>query len=365
MARTPIIRSLMRPHLLNLEPYEGVDPPEVLSERSGIPTERIVKLNGNENPYGPSPKVASALACYMSYHIYTDPLQRRVRQALSEYADTTQDRIVAGAGSDELIDLLMRLFLDPGDTVIQCTPTFGMYESFAEICGARVLSIPRGNHFEIDLPKVLEAARRGAKMAFIASPNNPTGDLMGEDTAREILATGMLVVIDEAYFEFAGSTLLALLGEYPNLVVLRTFSKWAGLASLRLGYGIMDEAISERLMTIKPPYNISIASELALFASLEDKELLLSRVEHLAQSRDELYKSLLEFKELQPIPSKANFILCRGPLGKGRWLYERLAEHGVFVRYYSNPLLENYIRITVGLPDENKTLREALKVILS
>ena len=118
-------------------------------------------------------------------------------------------------------------------------------------------------------------------------------------------------------------------------------------------------------MTIKPPYNISIASELALFASLEDKELLLSRVEQLVNSRDELYKSLFEFKELHPIPSKANFILCRGPEDKGRWLYERLAEHGVFVRYYNNPLLQNYIRITVGRPEENKALKEALKVILS
>jgi len=359
------IRSLMRPHLLGIQSYEGVDPPELLAQRAGIPVERIVKLNGNENPYGPSPKVVQALAEYTAYHIYPDPQQRRVRAALAEYVGTTPDRVVAGVGSDELIDLLMRLFLEPGDGVVLCTPTFGMYASFAQVNGARLMEVPRDQGFDIDVPVVRKAAEQGAKMTFIASPNNPTGNLASEATVRELLETGMLVVVDEAYYEFAGSTVASLVGEYSNLVVLRTLSKWAGLASLRLGYGIMDTAVAERMMTVKPPYNITIASELALFASLADKELLLSRVRALTGAREELFQQLAEFKELTPVPSRANFILFRGPEGKGEWLYEELANRGVFVRYYGAPPLQDSIRTSVGLPEENRALIGALQEIFS
>ena len=359
------IRSLMRPHLLDMQSYEGVDPPELLAQRAGIPVERIVKLNGNENPYGPSPKVVKALAEYTEYHIYPDPQQRRAREALAEYVGTTPDRVVAGVGSDELIDLLMRLFLEPGDGVVLCTPTFGMYASFAQVNGGRLMEVSRGQGFDIDVPGVRKAGEQGAKMTFVASPNNPTGNLVREATVRELLDTGMLVVVDEAYYEFAGSTVLPLVGEYSNLVVLRTLSKWAGLASLRLGYGIMNPAVAERMMTIKPPYNITIASELALFASLADKELLLSRVRALTGAREELFQQLAEFKELTPLPSRANFILCRGPEGKGQWLYEELANRGVFVRYYSDPPLQHSFRTSVGLPEQNRALVGALQEILS
>ena len=359
------IRSLMRPHLLDMQSYEGVDPPELLAQRAGIPVERIVKLNGNENPYGPSPKVVKALAEYTEYHIYPDPQQRRAREALAEYVGTTPDRVVAGVGSDELIDLLMRLFLEPGDGVVLCTPTFGMYASFAQVNGARLMEVPRDQGFDIDVPGVRKAVEQGAKMTFIASPNNPTGNLVSEATVRELLDTGMLVVVDEAYYEFAGSTVEPLVGEYSNLVVLRTLSKWAGLASLRLGYGIMDPVVAERMMTVKPPYNITIASELALFASLADKELLLSRVRALTGAREELFQQLAKFKELTPVPSRANFILCRGPEGKGQWLYEELANRGVFVRYYRDPPLQDSIRTSVGLPEQNRALVGALREILS
>ncbi len=365
MPKTTDIRSLMRPHLLDMEPYQGIDPPELLAQRAGIPEERIVKLNGNENPYGPSPRVAEALARYTTYHIYPDPQQRRAREALAEYAGTSPERVVAGVGSDELIDLLMRLFLEPGDGVVLCTPTFGMYETFAQVNKVAVVEVPLDERFEIDVSGVREAARRGAKMAFIASPNNPTGNLVSEETVRQLLDTGMLVVVDEAYYEFSCSTVLPLMSEYPNLVVLRTLSKWAGLASLRLGYGVMDTAVSERLMTIKPPYNITVASELALYASLEDRELLLSRVKALVQAREELFGELARLKALVPVPSSANFILCRCAPGNGKWLYDELATRGVFVRYYGTAPLQDCIRISVGLPAENQALLSALEAILS
>ena len=365
MVKPTNIRNLIRPHLLDMAPYQGIDPPEVMAQQAGVAIERVVKLNGNENPYGPSPKVMEALAGYSDYHIYPDPQQRQVREALAGYADTTPDRVVAGAGSDELIDLLLRLFLEPGEGVVQFSPTFGMYAAFTQLCGGRTIEVPRDEHFAIDPASVRQVARSDAKMAFIASPNNPTGNLAPEAVVRELLDAGIVVVVDEAYYEFACSTFALLVPEYANLVVLRTFSKWAGLASLRLGYGIMDSALAERMMTIKPPYNTSVASELAVFASLGDKELLLSRVRTLVQATEELMRELAGFKELTPFPSRANFILCRVADGNGYWLYEELAKRGVFVRYYPTPPIHDSIRISIGLPEQNQALLKALEEIFS
>ena len=365
MARTKNIRSLMLPHLLEAVPYGAIDPPEVLARQAGIPEEQVVKLDGNENLYGPSPKVAQALARFKDYHIYPDPQQRRVREALASYAGTTPDRLIAGAGSDEIIDLLLRLFVAPGDRVIQCVPTFGMYATFAHLVGGELVSLPRNETFDVDVDSVRRTAREGAKVLFLTSPNNPTGNLVSEATVRQLLELDLLVVVDEAYYEFSGNTVASLVGEgYSNLVVLRTFSKWAGLAGLRLGYGIMDPSVAERLMVIKPPYNITVAAEVAVLASLEDRDLLLSRVRDIVQERDTLFARLWKIPGLSLVPSHANFILCRLLEGEGRRVYQELARRGIFVRYYDTDLLRDYIRVSVGLPHHNQALAEALQTIL-
>ena len=355
----------MLPHLLEAVPYAAVDPPSMLAARAGIPEDDIAKLDANENPYGPSPRVAEALSSFKGYHIYSDPQQRRVREALAGYAGTTPDRVVAGVGSDEIIDLLLRLFVAPGDRVVQCVPTFGMYASFVHLVGGELVSVPRNEAFDIDVDRVRQAAQDGAKVLFLVSPNNPTGNLVDEAAVRRLLDLDLVVVVDEAYYEFSGGTMASLVPQYANLVVLRTFSKWAGLAGIRLGYGIMDVAVAERLMVIKPPYNLSVAAEVALLASLEDKELLLSRVQTIVQERDWLYGQLQRLNGLVPIPSHANFILCRLPEGKGRQVRQGLARRGMFVRYYDTPLLRDYIRVSVGLPHQNRALVKALETILS
>ncbi len=359
------IRSLMLPHMLDALPYAAVDPPSVLAARAGLPEDDIAKLDANENPYGPSPKVAEALAGYKGYHIYPDPQQRRVREALADYAGTTPDRIVAGVGSDELIDLLLRLFVAQGDSVIDCAPTFGMYASFVSVVGGELVSVPRTETFDIDIEGIRKAAMDGAKMVFLASPNNPTGNLVDEASLRQLLGLDMVVVVDEAYCEFAGITVAPLVSQYSNLVVLRTFSKWAGLAGIRLGYGIMDPAVAERLMVAKPPYNLSVAAEVALLASLEDKALLLSRVQSIVAERDSLFAKLQQIPGLVPLPSRTNFILCRLTAGRGYRIYHELSRRGIFVRYYDTPLLQDYIRVSVGLPGQNKALVETLQTILA
>ena len=279
----PSIRDLMVPHLRSLDTYQGVDPMEVMAERAGIPASDIIRLNGNENPYGPSPRVTRALGSFEHYNHYPDPGQRTLRGILSHYLNIAPELIVCGNGSDELIDLILRLFLAPGDNIILPTPTFGMYAFSAEVVGGRAISVPRTSDFEIDEQAILRSIDSHTKAIFFASPNNPTGNTASDKQIRALLDTGVIVVVDETYYEFCGQSSLNLLSEYENLIILRTFSKWAGLAGLRIGLGVMSESLAGTMMSMKPPYNVNLAAEVALTASLEDRETLMTRVDAIVQ----------------------------------------------------------------------------------
>ncbi len=281
---------LLRPDLLAMEGYEPIEPTDVLAEALGIPPERVVKLDGNENPYGPSPRALAALADARSYHIYPDPQQRKVRRALAAYLGVDEELVVAGTGSDELIDLVLRATLSPGEGVINCPPTFGMYSFSTSVCGGRVVEVPRREDFSLDLPGIEEAAGRGAKVIFVASPNNPTGNAASLREVEALLGLGLLVVVDEAYVEFGGESLVSRVPEAERLVVLRTFSKWAGLAGLRAGYGVFPPALASLLLRIKPPYNLNVAAQVAVLASLEDVGVLRERVASLVAERERLYR---------------------------------------------------------------------------
>ncbi|MCS7206704.1 MAG: histidinol-phosphate transaminase [Dehalococcoidia bacterium] len=360
----PLLENLMRPDLLDLRPYEGIDPPEVLAARLGIPPERIVKLDGNENPYGPSPAVCQALGSYAGYHIYPDPLQRRLRSALASYAGVQPDQVVAGAGSDELIDLLLRLFLSPGDKVIDLSPSFGMYPFCTKVNGGIVVDVPRDAAWEIDPSAVRRAVDKRTKVVFVANPNNPTGNLTPIEVVLDLAETGILVVVDETYHEFCGFTAVPWLAHYENLVILRTLSKWAGLAGLRLGYGIMSPRIVQRVLAIKAPYNISVAAELAALASLEDTDTLLQRVRTLVEERERMAHALRAIGGVVVYPSKTNFLLVHLPGHRGDAVAAALARRGVLVRTFSHPRLVECVRISVGLPHHTDALVSAMRSIL-
>ncbi|HEX9018163.1 MAG TPA: aminotransferase class I/II-fold pyridoxal phosphate-dependent enzyme, partial [Anaerolineaceae bacterium] len=251
----------------NFPPYTPIEPFEVLSARLGRPPEQIVKLDANENPYGPSPLVRQALAGLEFPHIYPDPESRALRQSLSGFTGLPAEYLLAGAGADELIDLLLRVLLEPGDCVINCPPTFGMYPFDTLLNAGQVVDIPRRKDFSLDLPAIRTAVEeRKPKVIFITTPNNPDGNLPSAEEIDVLLALPTLIVIDEAYIEFtrAGGRLgenLTRLGEVPsreNLVVLRTFSKWAGLAGLRVGYGAFPGWLLPALWKAKQPYNVNV-----------------------------------------------------------------------------------------------------------
>ena len=360
-----------RVHLESLPPYIPIEPFEVLSARLGRSPEQIIKLDANENPYGPLPEVREALGKLDFPHIYPDPESRDLRKCLAEFTSVPAEFLLAGAGADELIDLLVRVMLEPGDYVLSCPPTFGMYSFDAELNAARVIEVPRRADFSLDM----ESIRKGIetyqpKILFLATPNNPDGSLPDKKIIDELLELPLLVVLDEAYIEFADSQLGAKLShirEVPsrgNLVVLRTFSKWAGLAGLRIGYGAFPQWLMETLWKAKQPYNVNVAASVAAQVSLAHTDQLARVVAKLQDERERLAAALQEISYLQIYPTRANFILCRVIERNALEVKTRLeCEHGIFVRYFNKPGLQDHIRISVGRLEDTDALLNALRSI--
>ncbi|MGI5835232.1 MAG: histidinol-phosphate transaminase [Chloroflexota bacterium] len=347
--------------IADMEEYVPISTPEVLAQRLGLRLDQIIKLDGNENPYGCSLKVARALAEYDGFNRYPDPLQQETRSLLSRYAGVPAESLMLGMGSDELIDYLLRLYLEPGDEVIQLPPTFGMYSFSTQVCGGHAVSVRRGDRFQIDLEGVEKALTPRTKVIFVDSPNNPSGLVATVDEVERLLATGRLVVVDEAYAEFASVTHVSLVEKHPNLVVLRTFSKWAGLAGLRVGYGVFPPDVIRQLWKMKQPYNLNVAAEVAVRASLSDLDYLLGNVEKIICERERLKSSLESIEFLRVYPSQGNFLLCDLLEGDAGELVDFLARRGIIIRYFRKPGLMNSIRISVGLPEHTDAIISALR----
>jgi histidinol-phosphate aminotransferase len=375
--------SFIRPDIAAMKPYTPIMPFEVLSQRLNRAPEAIVKLDANENPYGSSPRARAALANAAFLNIYPDPDNTLLREALAKFTGLPKERLFPGAGADELIDLALRATITPGDVVINCPPSFGMYPFSADVNAARLIEVPRRADFSLDVPAIESAIRSNprAKVLFVCSPNNPDGSVISDDDLRRLVALPVLVVLDEAYIEFAAHRMNSMpahgqraeahsIGaaghitwtlDYPNLAVFRTFSKLAGLAGLRVGYGAFPEWLLPQLWKIKQPYNVNVAATLAAIASLEDLPNLRHNLGKLIAERDRLSAALRELDFLLPYPSHSNFILCRVLDRDARQLKLALEQHGILVRYFDKPGLRDCIRISVGKPEQTDALIEALR----
>jgi len=367
----------IRSHLESLPPYTPIEPFEVLSARIGREPAQIVKLDANENPYGPLPAVREALGSMEFPHIYPDPESRALRQALEGFTGVPAEHLLAGAGADELIDLLTRVLLEPGECILSCPPTFGMYPFDAELNAARCIEVPRRADFSLDVDAICMAVDiYQPKILFVTSPNNPDGSMIEPAVLDALLELPTLIVLDEAYIEFA-STLstpssasdlgagLSRIREVPqreNLVVLRTFSKWAGLAGLRIGYGAFPKWLMPTLWKSKQPYNVNVAASVAAQVSLAHVDELKKSVETLKQERARMMSALREIPYLKPYPTQSNFIFCQVSGRDAAELKSRLAqEYGVFIRYFNKPGLRDHIRISVGRPSDTDALISALR----
>jgi histidinol-phosphate aminotransferase len=354
----------VRPEVVNMEPYMPIFPFDVLAARLGRTPDEIVKLDANENPYGPPQQVREALAGLRYAHIYPDPESCALREALSDWTGLPADLLLAGAGADELIDLTMRLFLQPGDGIVNCPPTFGMYAFDAALAGARTIPVDRRRDFSLDMDAVEEAVRHHRpKLIFIASPNNPDGGMLDDSDLERLLALPLVVVLDEAYVEFArgDGSRIRRVAQHDNLVVLRTFSKWAGLAGLRVGYGAFPAPLMPHLWKIKQPYNVSVAASTAAIAMLRDPAYLKRHVARMTAERERLARLLAGIPYLRPYPSQANFVLCQVAGRDAQELKLALEREGILIRYFAKPGLRDYVRISVGRPDQTDALLAVLR----
>ncbi len=355
--------SFVRPDVIGLTPYKPVAPVETLATQLGLSPDEIIKLDANENLYGPSPRALEAVKNLRYLHIYPDPEANPLRQALSRYTGVPVDNLMVGSGADELLDMVSRLFLRPGDKIINCPPTFGMYAIHAGINGGQVINVSRRAGQRLNIPAIEAAITEaaGAKLLFVPAPNNPDGSAISEAELRELLTLPIVTVLDEAYFEFHNRSFITWILEHPNLIVLRTFSKWAGLAGLRVGYGAFPTAIIEHLWKIKAPYNVNVAAQAAALASLQDMDYLKANIAKIAATRDEFQANLQQIPWLKAYPSYTNFVLVKVLDRNAADVQSALAQEGIFIRYYNSPGLQDHVRISIGTPEQMDKLLERLK----
>ena len=366
MATPPAANTYIREHLLRLAPYTPIVPFEILAKELNRTPEQIVKLDANENPYGPPPEVLKALGSMKFPNIYPDPESRTLRSALSAWTGVPAEHLLVGCGADELIDLLMRCVLEPGDTIVDCPPTFTMYKFDAAVNAAGVVTVPRLAGFKLDVPAIKQAVQEHRpKILFLTSPNNPDGGMISESELLELLELPVLVVLDEAYIEFSEEeSRMNWVQRRDNLVVLRTFSKCAALAGLRVGYGAFPSNMIDYLWRAKQPYNVSVAAEVAAVAALSNVEYINTVRNALVSEREVLFAALRdEVPYLEPYPSSSNFILCKvtGGRSAGQLRKDLAQQYGVMIRHYSTKELDDYVRISVGTPDQTKLLLAALR----
>lgn len=335
--------NLVRPHLRELVPYS--------SARHEFTGQATVMLDANENAFGS--------AAGAGLHRYPDPGQEAVKQRIGELIGLPADHIFLGNGSDEAIDLLIRLFCEPAqDAIITCPPTYGMYAVSAAVNNVAVRKVPLTDRFQLDVEAVKNATGVATKLLFLCSPNNPTGnDLSRADVAELLRTFPGIVVMDEAYIEFSNTpSAIALLRDHANLVVLRTLSKAWGSAGLRVGMALASPAIIAWLQRIKPPYNIGTLAQQGALAALADSIAAQRVVERIRDERARLATALGNTASVvQVFPSDANFLLVR--FTDADALFRQLTYAGVIVRHRGRePGCAGCLRITIGTPEENDRL---------
>lgn len=342
------INKLLRPHIANLTPYS--------SARDEYSGKEGVFLDANENSLG------SITAS--NFNRYPDPYQQALKKRIAEIKGVPSQQIFLGNGSDEAIDLLFRAFCNPGkDNVVILPPTYGMYEVCAEINDVFIKRVNLTEDFQIRPNEILREVDQFTKMVFICSPNNPTGNLMKREAIVQVIEGFKgLVVVDEAYMDFSESaSFIDLLDQYPNLLVMQTFSKAWGLAALRLGMAFASTGIIQVLNRIKPPYNISGLTQDTVLNALDRADKMKEMVREILEEKIFLEKALQNIQFVQQIyPSDANFLLVKVTAAKK--VYDYLVSEKIIVRDRSKVnLCEECLRITVGTHRENEKLLEALE----
>jgi|DewCreStandDraft_2_1066082.scaffolds.fasta_scaffold00228_57 histidinol-phosphate aminotransferase len=355
-------------HLKDLPVYQPGRPIEEVARQYGLDPDRIVKLASNENPLGPSPRAREALQRVLeTVHLYPDGHAFALRQRLAAKLGVTPEHLVFGNGSNELLEFIGHVLLEPGVDVVVSQYCFAVYPLVTRMFGANLVTVPARNHAH-DLAAMRAAITPRTRVVFLANPNNPTGTWAPAAELRafvESIPPTVLVVLDEAYIEFLEDPPDFLpdlrTGARPNLLLLRTFSKIYGLAGLRVGYGIGVPALIAALEKVRQPFNLNRLAQVAALAALDDQEHVQRTRRNNRQGLEQLQAGCRELG-LPYIPSAANFLLVR--VGDGAAVFEALQRQGVIVRPMGAYDLPEWIRISVGTPEENARCLEALQKVL-
>jgi len=336
------LNKLIRENVKKLVPYS--------SARDEFKGKTGIFMDANENPFG-------------TLNRYPDPYQKELKNAISKIKGINEDKIFLGNGSDEIIDLCFRVFCNPGtDKVLILPPTYGMYEVSASVNDISIIKVPLTPDFQINIPKVKPFfSDRNLKLIFICSPNNPTANSMNHNDIEYILSEfNGIVVIDEAYIDFSEKpSFLSLVNNYPNLILMQTFSKAFGLAGVRVGMSFASQDIIQYFNKLKPPYNISTINQKAALNKLGKIEQYKSQVITIKSEREKLAGILVKMKFVEKVyPSDANFLLVK--VKNASYIYNELIKKNIVIRNRSS-VVENCLRITVGKISENKILLKALK----
>jgi len=331
----------------------------------------VARLDWNESPFPLTPLAQQTLVDYTTANRYPEYSQIRLREALAAYIGTSVDRVIAGAGLDDVFNTLAMTIISLGDEVIISEPTFGVYRHMFTLHGATMVDVPliRDGNFHLDADGILAAITPKTKLIVICNPNNPTGNLFDPLAVERIAHDAeVLVAVDEAYAEFSGISHLDLANRYDNVVLFRTLSKFAGLAGFRVGYGVFPESLMPYLRQAAPPFlNISaLAAEIGI-ASLQDLGELERNRDWLVNERERVAGALNTLPGVTAYPSATNFVLLQLPVANAGEIATKLAEHLVFVRRYADPALGlvDHLRTSIGSERENNLLLDTLKSILS
>ena len=324
--------------------------------------DQYVKLNTNENPYPPSPVVMEALrqAVNEDLRYYSDPLATPLREEAARHYGCATEEVVVGNGSDDVLTMIFRTFLDAGDVLVTPSPSYSLYQVLGNLQAADYREISMGPAYT--LPEGLDACH--AKLIFVVNPNAPTGVLHPTEALRDLLGrSDSMVVLDEAYADFAGQSAIDLLSEFPNLIVVRTFSKSYALAGMRLGLGFARREVIAQMMKVKDSYNLDRLAIVAGCAALRDQEWLRKTTDRIIATRTSTLEALASMGLHVP-PSRSNFVFPRIPDGRAAEVHRLLEERRILVRYFNAPPTADSLRVTVGTDDDMTTFTETLKTLL-
>jgi len=368
------IKKMIRKECSGFQPYVAGRPVETIKRELGL--KNVYKLASNENPLGPSKLAKAAVRkAAEKMFFYPDSNSWELRKAISEKFKVKPENVIAGCGSDEIIEILGRLFFNPGDEVVVSQHAFIRYKMSGDLMGAKVVEVPM-DAFLHDLDAMLAAVTPRTKAVFIANPNNPTGtyntksevDVFLKGIASRFPVNPPIVVFDEAYYEFAREEKdypesLDYLKRYPNLIILRTFSKIYGLAGLRIGYGFANEAVADYFDRVRPPFNVNLVAQAAAVASLADVSQVTRSVKLVKQGKKYLYAELKKL-DIPYVETAGNFILVGVEPHKGEDVFKSLLKKGLIVRAMDEYDLPFHVRVSIGKPAENRLFIKALKDIM-